>query len=889
MMRIQGNNVRTWFVLFLSSLYWVDGTTPVARGDEGGGNRFRRLNPLVGEIISVDSFEDGTYGSYTRASSGGTAVKSGSTLACLGTRAVLITGVSYFRHANVYNVANYVNFRLSFKYRPRNLEGTDAFTVAYTQDSANVAESSIRWTVVKRIQLGTDFTSQNTCLSASFLFFAQPTSISQIRLRFKAEAGTGDEFYVDDIVFEGIRGSLTPGPTQLPTRAPTSLPTRAPTSLPTRAPTSSPTTRAPTSLPTRAPTSSPTTRAPTSSPTTRAPTSSPTTRAPTSRPTNAPSLRPTSPPTNVPSSMPSSQPSDFLDRSEICPLNRTFPPEKYMIQEYTGPVQISNVEDDLSEISALVFTTLTDTSGSRYAYVVSDKNQFSLKVIKFADSADTQQVITGTATTVAVYKLTNINFTNSDWEDLSLGPCSDEGPGTYETCIYIGNFGNNNRGGVAPNTYVQRTELEIYKFREPAFTGIDSTPINRDIKTATITYNYGNFFQASDVNRTERFDAEAMFVDWTGAYGEGMGDIYVVLKGGCEGVGRISVSLHRSLNLDPSLDHNPITSNKKVNVGAMEKVMADDPIQGTSNGIFTCNSPEFRVWNGADMSRNGRLIAMIAGLSPARVYFFPRQTGQTVVEALSGVGCDFVSATSYGLLNERQHEAVAFVDEEGTIFAETSECNSGRACKVPTYIHRLVFQGGAPTGSVPVLNYPCGWQAITYDDFEPPTSSSLQPPYNIGENYVTLPVNVTDPDAVLSTSNSCRNSQSVKLRWHNGNSSSIFHSVNRDCSAYSYLMVTFQFRLVDFDHMDALFLELSLDGGIDYYIVHSWAFDVNGITANGVCYRRSVVLHAGDFNRLNFGNSVRLRFRTSANAKGDTVFIDDIRFEGHSGTPVICV
>lgn len=548
-------------------------------------------------------------------------------------------------------------------------------------------------------------------------------------------------------------------------------------------------------------------------------------------------------------------------------MNRTYPAEKYLIQEYADKNNTDNVEDDLSEISSMVFTTLTDAAGSRFAYVASDKNQFSLKVIKFINSTDTKQVITGTATTAAVYTLTNIGFSNSDWEDISLGPCSsDASAGAGETCIYIGNFGNNAlRNG---SSYVPRTEVEIFKFREPAFDNPLGGPVNRTIKAAIITYNYANFFP-----NAPKADAEAMFVDWTGAHGVGKGDIYVVLKGGCNGVGRILASHHQNLNLDPD----SASANKLVNVGPIEHVILDDPVQGTSIRTLIChNTSEFRVWSGADMSRNGRMIAMITAGSPARVYFFPRATGQSVVDALSQVGCDYVSATSFGLPNERQHEAVAFVNEEGTIFAETSECDSGRACKVPTYVHHLIFPGEETTS----MNYSLVWTTITYDDFE---TTSLA-----ATNYTTSPINSTDPDAVLSNAASCRGSQSVKLRWDKGNSSSIFHKSNRDCSTYAYLKVTFQFRLVDFKHMDSIFLELSLDGGQDYYIVNSWSYDVNGITQNGVCYQRSVELDARDFGgRQNFGNQTRLRFRSSADLKGDTVFIDDIKFEGRSANIIL--
>jgi hypothetical protein len=96
------------------------------------------------------------------------------------------------------------------------------------------------------------------------------------------------------------------------------------------------------------------------------------------------------------------------------------------------------------------------------------------------------------------------------------------------------------------------------------------------------------------------------------------------------------------------------------------------------------------------------------------------------------------------------------------------------------------------------------------------------------------------------------------------------------------LRATFQFQMDGFDHMDTLFLELSLDGGQNYYIVGDWALDVDGITRNHKCYEGSVILAAGDFHRTTFGNQVRLRFRTSANARRDRVYVDSVLFEGHA-------
>jgi hypothetical protein len=452
--------------------------------------------------------------------------------------------------------------------------------------------------------------------------------------------------------------------------------------------------------------------------------------------------------------------------------------------------------------------------------------------------------------------LTNIGYTNDDWEDISTGPCTTV---DNTTCIYIGNFGNNNRDQndpTKPYSYKQRTELSIFKFEEPLFVGTNSTPIDQDITTSIITYNYSSF-------TTNFVDAEAMFVDWTGTVpsGTGRADIYVVTKGGCgRGVGRIAAGLHEGL-----------LPGEEVNIGRIERVMQDPPSQGT----VSCGDGPFRQWQGADMSRDGSKIALSTGLSPARVYFFTRDTAsQSVTDALRNGPCDYVSSTSFGLANEKQHEAVAFLDVAGSVFAETSECQGGKDCQVPVYFHSLEF-GLQPESRTTYLPF-IGWKTITYDDFED----------GIG-NYMTAPDIMADPDAAVETRFPCSNSAAVRLRWDNAASSSIFHASDQDCTAYSWLRVSFQFQLDPnsrFDSMDSLFLELSLDGGDDYYIVGVWAKDVDDIVSYGLCYQRTVELFAEDFGgRTKFGDAVRLRFRANADGKGDLVHVDDILFEGHAG------
>jgi hypothetical protein len=47
-----------------------------------------------------------------------------------------------------------------------------------------------------------------------------------------------------------------------------------------------------------------------------------------------------------------------------------------------------------------------------------------------------------------------------------------------------------------------------------------------------------------------------------------------------------------------------------------------------TQGIFTCRNNPFRVWQGADMRQDGKIIAMITGASPPRVYLNRRLQGK---------------------------------------------------------------------------------------------------------------------------------------------------------------------------------------------------------------------------------------------------------------------
>lgn len=223
--------------------------------------------------------------------------------------------------------------------------------------------------------------------------------------------------------------------------------------------------------------------------------------SPSSFPSDSPSLAPSSSPSREPSSYPSSGPTlslapssgpspppvdDTRTEDDICPQGRLDPPLKYEIQPYPDTVTGDGVDDDLNEISYIAFSEQMSPDGKRYAYTASDKEQFSLKVLEFSDN-----IMGGSGVTVATYKLDvelNENGDYDDWEAISLGPCTDSnsGSGVYtvdQTCIYIGNIGNNRDP--------KRDVLKIFKFVEPQIDTVSpQSIINPPLSVTTIKYEY---------------------------------------------------------------------------------------------------------------------------------------------------------------------------------------------------------------------------------------------------------------------------------------------------------------------------------------------------------------------------------------------------------------
>jgi hypothetical protein len=103
--------------------------------------------------------------------------------------------------------------------------------------------------------------------------------------------------------------------------------------------------------------------------------------------------------------------------------------------------------------------------------------------------------------------------------------------------------------------------------------------------------------------------------------------------------GLLKVSNHE--NVQPITDSN--TNSSGVHIFVVAKASLEQP------------------WTGADMSRDGTLIAV---RSEERVFFYSRdvESGQSIADAMEQSPCPFISETFQDGINQRQFEAVAFMD-----------------------------------------------------------------------------------------------------------------------------------------------------------------------------------------------------------------------------------
>jgi hypothetical protein len=274
------------------------------------------------------------------------------------------------------------------------------------------------------------------------------------------------------------------------------------------------------------------------------------------------------------------QPTGFVSRDEICPLDRVFHTPKTFLQPntYTSTNSTDVEVPLLNELSAMAVSAqrvfvLGDGDDEAMqdhvlAWVCSDGEQSALSAVDLSTGA-----------TVAVLHLEGVTLVGSDWEAIALGPCTSTSSPDSRECLYIGNVGNNGAHECKSTSCTSgRDTLFIYKLEEPEFTSLQMGDIYRPVATLPINFYSPDF----PVNR---YNIEAMFLDWTGIRsgsssddGDQQGDIYLIPKH------KNDESMIRTVKI-------PVKVHESLVVGS-----TDIPAQ-----VYTCQAPPAPSWDATNV------------------------------------------------------------------------------------------------------------------------------------------------------------------------------------------------------------------------------------------------------------------------------------------------
>lgn len=178
--------------------------------------------------------------------------------------------------------------------------------------------------------------------------------------------------------------------------------------------------------------------------------------------------------------------------------------------------------------------------------------------------------------------------------------------------------------------------------------------------------------------------------------------------------------------------------------------------------------------------------------------------------------------------------------------------NAGRTCQDTNDVACLVPEGGGP--APPSGD---GWTVITYDDFEAGWG-----------NYFS-----GGSDADLYTDGDYAHQGSNAAEIQDDRDGSFFaHSSEHNVAGFNQLRVSFWFFAEGFDAGEDFWLQYSTDGGSQWITSEFW---VNGVDfENGSFYQEDVIVDSSAVT------SIKLRFICSASNNSDSVYIDEIQFEG---------
>jgi len=336
---------------------------------------------------------------------------------------------------------------------------------------------------------------------------------------------------------------------------------------------------------------------------------------------------------------------------------RKFPLAEQINQRSLETESIMNAYCPTGRVKKSVFKIAPMEKFAEVSYMAYSNQTYKGKTVVWMGSDGFQNSISAVdienGVVVNSYKL-DITFQDKgDWESLSVGPCYSYGT---NQCIYIGNMGNN-RADLCTDTDCQtgRAEVYIYKLKEPNINEIyDSSSL--PVATLIIRYAKSNF-------PTNRANSESLFIDHTGdKMGGKPGDLYFITKfrsrEDLQRVGKISVDLHG--HLTPG-------SSTNVSITAVGKIS------------------QTATWTDGTMNREGNLIAI---RSWNRIWFYPRNSSQTIAAALESEVCPFVSQSTIDW-DQTQFESVTFMPFP--YYAEASECILGEQCTLDISLYKLLF------------------------------------------------------------------------------------------------------------------------------------------------------------------------------------------------------
>eukprot|EP00978_Attheya_sp_CCMP212_P000158 scaffold286_cov52-Attheya_sp.AAC.8 len=234
----------------------------------------------------------------------------------------------------------------------------------------------------------------------------------------------------------------------------------------------------------------------------------------------------------------------------------------------------------------------------------------------------------------------------TDYESMAVGSCGSTGKNS--TCIYIGDFGDNNARNNPVGTKTSRSGVpyQIFKIQEPQYSDFkDNQKLPSSYFHSVMEFDYDH-----SSSPTKLTDCEALFLDHTGWGGGAIGDLYMVSKYSKNRAKDYTRLFKIPMSAWPS---SKIGSKSSYSPKAVGKAPGDMGIS----------------WTRADMSLDGSVIALG---DIKKTYLFLRCPDMSVAETLNGNACHSWSSPQSD--DAIQYEAFAWTPD-GSRTLQMSECD----------------------------------------------------------------------------------------------------------------------------------------------------------------------------------------------------------------------